>query len=337
MAAMATTGPTATGQAIEAAGLTKDYGGNRGIFGLDLAVGAGEVFGFLGPNGAGKSTTIRLLMGLIRPSGGAARVFGLDCWREAVAAKRRVGYVPGELPDWGGLRGDEVVATLAGLRGGVEAGRVRDLCARLGLDLGRRWREYSRGNKQKLALVVALMHRPDLLILDEPTSGLDPLNQQTFYALVREARDRGASVFLSSHILSEVEHVCDRVGIVRGGRLVAVAGLGELHGLRAYRVEIEFAGQGNAPPADAVRAAAGVDRVEVAGQRLACTVRGSFEPLLRALAGHPVLALTSREPSLEEQFLSYYGGEEGAAAPTEANSADGGAVGSGARSRAGTR
>ena len=210
------------------------------------------MFGFLGPNGAGKTTAIRLLMGLIRPTGGEARVFGLDCWREAVAVKRRVGYLPGELPDWGGLRGDEVVAALAGLRGGVDPGRVAALCRRLELDLGQPWREMSRGTRQKLALVLAWMHRPDLLLLDEPTGGLDPLHQQTFYALVGEARAGGATVFLSSHDLAEVEHVCDRAGIVRAGRLVAVLGLGELRGLRARRVEIAFAGP---PPAGAVRAA----------------------------------------------------------------------------------
>ena len=285
---MAAAAPPATPPAIRAAGLTKDYGAGRGLFGLDLAVGAGEVFGFLGPNGAGKTTAIRLLMGLIRPTGGEARVFGLDCWREAVAVKRRVGYLPGELPDWGGLRGDEVVAALAGLRGGVDPGRVAALCRRLELDLGQPWREMSRGTRQKLALVLAWMHRPDLLLLDEPTGGLDPLHQQTFYALVGEARAGGATVFLSSHDLAEVEHVCDRAGIIRAGRLVAVLGLGELRGLRARRVEIAFAGP---PPAGAVRAAAGVEGVERAGNRLSCTVRGGFDPLLRAIAGHTVLAL----------------------------------------------
>jgi ABC-2 type transport system ATP-binding protein len=175
--------------------LTKDYGGGRGLNDLDLEVGAGEVFGFLGPNGAGKTTTIRLLMGMIRPSGGSARVFGLDCQREAVAVKRLVGYVPGELPDWGRLRGSEITASLAGLRGGVDPAHVARLCEQLELDLGRHWRELSRGNKQKLALVLALMHRPELLVLDEPTGGLDPLKQQVFYRLLAEARAGGATVF----------------------------------------------------------------------------------------------------------------------------------------------
>jgi ABC-2 type transport system ATP-binding protein len=171
------------------------------------------------------------------------------------------------------------------------------------LDLGRRWRELSRGNKQKLALVLAFMHRPELLVLDEPTGGLDPLKQQVFYRLLAEARAGGATVFLSSHVLAEVEHVCDRVGIVREGRLVTVATLEELRRLRAYQVEVRFAGP---PPVDQVRAAAGVTEVSVAGNRLACTVRGSFGPLLAAIAGHEVTTMTSQEPSLEELFLAYY-------------------------------
>ena len=292
--------------AIATRGLTKDYGAERGLFDLDLEVPAGEVFGYLGPNGAGKTTTIRLLMGLIHPTRGRATIFGLDCQQEAVEVKRRVGYLPGELANWGGLRGSEVVAYLAGLRGGVDAKVIRDLAARFELDLGRRYREYSHGNKQKLALVIAFMTAPDLLILDEPTSGLDPLNQQQFYQLVREARQRGATTFLSSHILSEVEHACDRVGIIRQGRLVKLSGLDELHQLRVHQVEIEFDGE---PPAAQVRAAAGVEQVQVDGHRIRCTVRGSFEPLLTAIANHRVVNLVSQEPSLEEIFLSYYQGE----------------------------
>jgi ABC-2 type transport system ATP-binding protein len=295
-----------TAAAIATRGLTKDYGADRGLFDLDLEVPAGEVFGFLGPNGAGKTTTIRLLMGLIYPTRGSASIFGLDCQQEAVQVTRRVGYLPGELANWGGLRGSEVVAYLAGLRGGVDPDVVRDLAARFELDLGHRYREYSHGNKQKLALVIAFMAAPDLLILDEPTSGLDPLNQQQFYQLVREARLRGATTFLSSHILSEVEHACDRVGIIRQGRLVKLSGLDELHPLRVHQVEIEFDGE---PPATQVRAAAGVEQVQVDGHRIRCTVRGSFEPLLAAIAHHPVANLVSQEPSLEEIFLSYYQGE----------------------------
>ena len=219
--------------AIRTSGLTKDYGRGRGLFELDLQVAQQEVFGYLGPNGAGKTTTIRVLMGLIRPTAGSAYIFGLDCVRDAVDVKRRVGYLPGDVPQFGSLRGSEVIAYLGGMRGGVDRKVVRALAERFDLDLGRRFREYSSGNKQKLAIVLAFMHRPDLLILDEPTSGLDPLNQQEFYALLRETREAGATIFLSSHVLSEVEHVCDRVGILRAGRLVKVADLEELRRARA--------------------------------------------------------------------------------------------------------
>jgi len=284
-------------------GLTKDYGGGRGLFGLDLEVADREVFGFLGPNGAGKTTTIRLLMGMIRPTAGSAFVHGLNCQKDAVKVKKRVGYLPGELPQFGGLKGAEVVALLAGLRGGVDRQRVASLAERFDLDLGRRFREYSRGNKQKLGILLAFMHRPDLLILDEPTGGLDPLNQQEFYRLVKEAQNDGATVFLSSHILSEVDHVCDRVGIIRRGRLVRVAQLEELHHIRVHKMEVEFAA---GVPAEAVRAATGVENVEVGDRRLTCTVRGSFDDLMHALGTATVLNLTSHEPSLEEVFLTYY-------------------------------
>src|SRR5438067_653882 len=243
------------------------------------------------------------LMGMIFRTRGSAQIFGVDCRREAVAVKTRVGYLPGELPQCGGLRGSEFVAYLGGLRGGVDATLVRAIAQRLELDLGRRYREYSRGNKQKLGLLVAFMHRPALLILDEPTASLDPLNQQTFYDLLSESRQDGATVFLSSHVLSEVEHVCDHVGIIRRGRLVSIAGLDELHHLRIHHVEIEFAG---APPLDAIKEAEGVTEVRADGSRIRCNVRGGFEPLLTAIAGRGVRNLVSEEPSLEELFLSYY-------------------------------
>jgi ABC-2 type transport system ATP-binding protein len=288
--------------AVQTLGLTKDYGSGRGLFDLDLEVEAGEVFGFLGPNGAGKTTTIRLLMGLIHATRGTATVFGLDCDRQSVAVKKKVAYLPGDLPSFAGLRGSEVVAHLGALRGGADAKRVRDLCERLDLDLGRRYREYSHGNKQKLALVLAFMTPAPLMILDEPTSGLDPLNQQEFYRLIREGREAGVTVFLSSHILSEVEHVCDRVGIIREGRLVKVAGLEEVHQIRMHYVEIEFAGE---PPAARLRAA-GVERLETENGTVRCVVHGSFEPLMAALDGSRVVRFVSREPTLEETFLAYY-------------------------------
>src|SRR5713226_142408 len=270
--------------AIRASKLSKDYGLGRGLFDLDLEVLPQEVVGFLGPNGSGKTTTIRCLMGMIQPTSGSAHVFGLDCRRDSVAVKRKVGYLPGDIPQFGSLRGKEVVAYLGGMRGGVDPKTVRSIAQRFDLDLGRRFREYSSGNKQKLGILLAFMHSPELLVLDEPTGGLDPLNQQEFYRLLREVRDEGATLFLSSHILSEVEHVCDRVGIVRGGRLVRVADLGELHRIRVHKVELEFA-EGAAIPEAAVRDAEGVQDVSVGGRVLTCTVRGSFEPLMTALRG----------------------------------------------------
>jgi ABC-2 type transport system ATP-binding protein len=298
--------------AIRTSGLTKDYGAGRGLFDLDLQVPPREVFGYLGPNGAGKTTTIRLLMGLIRPTGGSAYVFGLDCLREAVEVKRRVGYLPGDVPQFGSLRGNEIVAYLGGIHGHVDRRIVRSLAERFDLDLGRRFREYSTGNKQKLAIVLAFMHRPDLLILDEPTSGLDPLNQQEFYALLRETRDAGAATFLSSHVLSEVEHVSDRVGILREGRLVKVAELEELRRIKVRRVEVEFA-PGSRVPESKIRSAPGVDNVTVEEDRVTCTVHGSVEGLLDAIKESDVVDLVSTEPTLEEFFLGFF--DERARAP----------------------
>jgi ABC-2 type transport system ATP-binding protein len=288
--------------AIETVDLTKDYGAGRGLFALNLSVAKGEAFGYLGPNGAGKTTTIRLLMDMIRPTRGGASIFGLDCRQHATEVKHLVGYLPGELPQFGGLRGSEVVTYLGGIRGGLDRRLVADIAERFDLDLGRRFREYSRGNKQKLAIVLALMHRPQLLILDEPTAGLDPLNQQAFYELVREARQDGATVFLSSHVLSEVEHVCDRVGIIRAGRLVQATGLDELHRVRVHRVEVEFDGE----PPPGLEQVTGVEDVRVDGNRVTCTVRGGFEPFMKAISGAGVASLVSHEPSLEDVFLAYY-------------------------------
>jgi ABC-2 type transport system ATP-binding protein len=289
--------------AIHTEALTKDYGAGHGIFDLELDINEGEAFGYLGPNGAGKTTTIKLLMGLSHATRGHATIFGLDADRDAVALKKRIGYVPGELPQFGGWRGSEIVAYLQGLRGDLDDAEVERIAKRLDLDLGRKYREYSHGNKQKLALLLAFAPRPALLILDEPTSGLDPLHQQEFYGLVRDARARGATLFISSHVLSEVEHICDRVGIVREGRLATVGTLDELAGIRAHHVRIEFA---EAPPLERLRAVPGFERVEIDGRRVTGMYRGSFDPLLAAIAGTGVTTLESREPSLEEIFLSYY-------------------------------
>ena len=291
--------------AIVTSKLTKDYGMARGLFELDLRVEQQEAFGLLGPNGAGKTTMIRCLMGLVRPTMGSAHVFGLDCLHDSVAVKRKVGFVPGDMPQFGSLRGSEVVAHLGAIRGGVDLKVVRSLAERFGLDLSRRYREYSTGNKQKLGIVIAFMHRPPLFILDEPTSGLDPLNQQEFYRLLAEARGGGATVFLSSHILSEVEHACDRVGIIRSGRMVRIADMDELHRIRFHHVELEFAPDTNIPIA-AIRSAPGVEEVALEQHIVRCTVRGSFEPLLDSIRGAKVTNLVSHEPSLEELFLEYY-------------------------------
>ena len=304
--------PVAT---IQTSKLSKDYGLGHGLFDLDLTVSPQEVFGFLGPNGAGKSTAIRCLMGMIRPTGGSAHIFGLDCLRDSVAVKRMVGYMPGDMPQFGSLRGREVVAYLGGMRGNLDPTLVRKIAERFDLDLGRRFREYSSGNKKKLGIVLAFMHKPELLILDEPTGGLDPLNQQEFYRLINETREAGATIFLSSHILSEVEHVCDRVGIIRSGRLVKVAELDEIHHIRVHRLEIEFAPDARVPEA-AIRSATGVDDVVVEDNKVTCTVKGAFDPLLKALSGTTVTNLVSHEPSLEEIFLTYYRSDAPAEAET---------------------
>ncbi len=289
--------------AIETKRLTKDYGSGRGVFDLDLTVNEGQVFGYLGPNGAGKTTTIKLLMGAIHATRGSATIFGLDADRDAVAVKKQVGYVPGELPQFGGWRGTEIVTYLAGIRGDVDDTEVGRVAKRLDLDLSRKYREYSHGNKQKLALLIAFAHKPALLILDEPTSGLDPLHQQEFYGLVRDARARGATIFVSSHVLSEVEQICDRVGIVREGHLVTVGPIAELLGAKAHRIEIELA---DPSAAALVARVPGLEQVKVDGARVSGLYRGAFDPLLAALSGQRVVSFVSREPSLEEIFLSYY-------------------------------
>ncbi len=291
--------------AIRTQALTKDYGAGHGIFDLDLEVAEGEVFGYLGPNGAGKTTTIKLLMGLCHATRGRAAIFGLDTDRDAVAVKKRVGYVPGELPQFGGWRGSEIVAYIAGLRGDLDDAWIAAIASRLQLDLSRKYREYSHGNKQKLALLLAFAPDPDLLILDEPTSGLDPLHQQEFYGLVRDARARGATIFISSHVLSEVEHICDRVGIVREGHLATVGTLDELTGIRAHHVRIEFA---DAPPAERLDALKGFEGLAIEGHRVTGLYRGSFDELLAAISGSRIATLESREPTLEEVFLSFYSG-----------------------------
>jgi ABC-2 type transport system ATP-binding protein len=283
--------------------LTKAYGTHRGIIDVELEVADGEAFGFLGPNGAGKTTTIRVLLDHLRPTSGRARVFGIETNVDPVAIHRRTGYLPGEFTLYDKLTGGQTIEYFANLRGGVDPAYQADLVARLDVDPSRRFREYSKGNKQKIGLIIALQHRPDLLVLDEPTSGLDPLVQQTFYEVIREAKAEGRTVFLSSHVLSEVERTCDRVAIIRDGRLVRLGRIEDMRDLAHHQVELVFAGD---VPQAAFEQLAGVSQVAVDGQLLKLRVSGSIAPVVRAAAGYDVLDFVSREPTLEETFLAEY-------------------------------
>jgi len=286
---------------ITISGLTKRYGATLALDGLDLEVKAGEVFGFLGPNGAGKTTTIRLLLGLLQPTSGGATVLGLDPWRDVVALHRRLAYVPGDFSTWPQLTGTETFELMARLHGGVDEAYRDALVKRFEFDVTKRGRQYSKGNRQKLALIAALSTRAELLVLDEPTSGLDPLMEVTFRECVGEAREHGQTVFLSSHILSEVEAVCDRVGILRTGKLVDVGSLDDLRHLSAVTLEIEYRG-----PAPDLRSIDGLEVVVQSEGRLDCRLLGSPDPVIKALAASQVTGLVMREPSLEELFLRYY-------------------------------
>ena len=291
--------------AIRTKGLSKRYGSTLALDGLDLSVGEGEVYGYLGPNGSGKTTTIRLLLGLHRPSDGRAELFGLDAWSDPVAAHRRVAYVAGEPFLWPSLTSAETFEFLARLHGGTDVSYRDVLVERFQLDRHKKIRALSKGNRQKVQLVAALATRADLLLLDEPTSGLDPLMEVAFRDCVKEAKERGQTVFLSSHILNEVEALCDRVGILREGKLVDEGTLKELRHLAVQTVEVTFAGQApELPPL------AGVHVQRAGPNALRFEVSGSVGPLIAALAEHPVMTLSSREPSLEEIFLHHYDGSD---------------------------
>ncbi|MGZ4438797.1 MAG: ABC transporter ATP-binding protein [Gaiellaceae bacterium] len=295
--------------AIRTEGLSKRYGGTLALDALDLEVPPGEVYGYLGPNGSGKTTTIRLLLGLHRPSAGRSSLFGIDAWSDAVEAHRRVAYVAGEPFLWPSLTSTETLAYLANLHGSTDTAYRDELVERFQLDVSKKVRALSKGNRQKVQLVAAFATRADLLLLDEPSSGLDPLMEVAFRQTVLEAQERGQTVFLSSHILSEVEALCDRVGILRKGRLVDEGTLAELRHLGAQTVEITFAGT---PPELELP---GVHVVHAGTNVLRCEVTGSIGPLIDALAHHEVVALTSREPSLEEIFLHHYDGSDGRVEP----------------------
>ena len=284
--------------------LTKTYGSHRGIIDIDLQVEEGEAFGFLGPNGAGKTTTIRTLLDHIRPTSGRATIFGIDTTADPIAIHRRLGYLPGEFALYDKLTGGQTIEYFANLRGGVDKAYQQGLIDRLDLDASRKFKEYSKGNKQKVGLVVALQHRPDLLLLDEPTSGLDPLVQQTFYEVIREAKAEGRTVFLSSHILSEVEKTADRVAIIRDGRLVKVDRVEALRDLAHHQVELRFAGD---VPVGAFAALPGVSDLAAEDNLLRMRVSGSITPVVREAANYDLLDFVSREPSLEETFLAQYG------------------------------
>ena len=290
---------------IETASLTKYYGASLGIKELTFSVAEGEVFGFLGPNGSGKTTTIRLLMGLLRPSGGSARIAGLDCWSQSPDVKRLIGYLPGEFNVDSALTGAQVIEYLGHLSGGVDQGYVKSLVERFELDPGKRFRDYSRGNKQKVGLIQAFMHRPRLLILDEPTSGLDPLNQQEFYNLVVEARSDDSTIFLSSHILPEVEHTCDRVGIIRAGELVKTDHVSTLKEMRRHVIDIVFPGAASPEWFTGLPNVSDVKLMN-GGNTIQLTAQEEMSGVIQVAAAHDAVSLTARQPSLEEVFLRYY-------------------------------
>ena len=290
--------------AIRTAGLGKSFGGVVALAPLDLEVGVGEVLGYLGPNGAGKTTTLRLLLGFLRPTSGRAEIFGLDVQRNTVAAHRRVGYVAGETSLWPSLTGAETLHLLGRVQGRVDLAYRDELIERFAFDPSKKVRSYSKGNRQKLGLIAGLMSRADVLLLDEPTSGLDPLMEREFRRCILDAKAARQTVFLSSHVLTEVEALCDRVAILRSGRLVEIGTLAEMRHLSALSIEATF----TAAPPD-LSLVPGVSDIEIEGNRLRCQVRGSVEPLLERLTAARVTQLLSREPSLEELFLAQYGAE----------------------------
>jgi ABC-2 type transport system ATP-binding protein len=285
--------------------LTKGYGKSRGIIDVTFDVQEGEVFGFLGPNGAGKTTTMRTLMGLLRANRGSATIGGLDCWNQSTEVKKLVGYLPGEFTFDPSLRGAQIIEYLGHLRGGVDQSHVRSLVERLGLDPSKRFREYSHGNKQKLGLVQAFMHRPRLLILDEPTSGLDPLNQQEFYKMIAEVHAEGRTVFLSSHILPEVEQTCDRVAIIREGRLARIDRVSALKEIHQHDVQLIFSVHASV---EWFKNVAGVTRVAQGADEytLQLSVQGELTEVIHIASQHDATNIETHEPSLEEVFLRFY-------------------------------
>lgn len=296
---------------VRTAGLSKRYGRLAALSDVSLRIEGGEVFGYLGPNGAGKTTTLRLLMGLIRPTAGSATVLGLDAWWDSVEIHRRVGYLQGEAALYGSLTGRQHIDYFCHLRGADDQSGALKLAERLDLDLDHPTRMLSKGNRQKIAVVLALLSAPQLLILDEPTSGLDPLVQQEFHAILREHAARGGSVLLSSHVLGEVQRVADRIGVLRAGRLIAVERLEELRGKSLHHISARFVGP---VPADALGRLPEVSDMRVSGQVLTCTApQSALNALLKEVARHDVADFECAEAELEETFLTYYGGGDNAA------------------------
>jgi ABC-2 type transport system ATP-binding protein len=288
--------------AISVSGLVKTFGRTRALDGLELTVRTGEVHGFLGPNGAGKSTTIRVLLGLLRADAGRVRLLGGDPWRDTAELHRRLAYVPGDVTLWPTFSGGEVIDLLGRLRGGLDRTRRADLLARFELDPTRKGRTYSKGNRQKVALVAALASNVELLILDEPTSGLDPLMEAVFRQCVEEERAAGRTVLLSSHILAEVEALCDRVSIIRAGRTVDTGSLADLRHLTRTSIHAEIAGS-----PDGLAGLPGVHGFTAEGARISFDVDGDhLDAALRRLAGYGVRSLVSQPPTLEELFLRHY-------------------------------
>ncbi|MGB6003117.1 MAG: ABC transporter ATP-binding protein [Ornithinimicrobium sp.] len=292
-----------TEPAIVTQGLSKRYGDFLALDQVDLEVRTGEILGFLGPNGAGKSTAIKILLDQVRPSAGTASVLGLDARRGSAAIRARVGYLPGDLSLYPRLTGQQTLEFFAGMRGGVNWEVVTDLATRFDADLSKRVGEYSTGNRQKIGLIQAFMHEPELLILDEPNAGLDPLLQETFHTLLEETRAQGRTVFLSSHTLSEVERVADRVGIIRAGQVVVTAGVSDLKATAIRLLDIEFAQQVSQTIFDDV---ATVHSADFDGTRVRVTYEGEVDAVVKAAAQHRVVSLSSRESDLEEIFLTYY-------------------------------
>ena len=284
-------------------GLVKNYGSTEAVRGIDLQVMQGEVFGFLGPNGAGKSTTIRCILGLLVPTAGRISVFGLDAARDGVAVRGRLAYVPGELRLPERMSGEQLVAIIGQVRRHLDPGRRDELAERLSLDLRRHVRELSTGNRRKLALLLAFAADAELLVLDEPTNGLDPLMQREFLALVNEAKARGVTIFLSSHVLSEVQRAADRVMVLRRGEVIASGTVDELRGQARQHVEIWFSEE--APTAE-LSALADLHDLIVDGRQVSATLTGSIQPLLTVLARHQVSSMLVEEPNLEDAFLELY-------------------------------